>query len=363
MKLRNRILGIFAIVVALAFVVARRHAELHLALRRTCELARRERNHERSRHSLLRSTGRAGARTGRQADAGRRSAARQSARCRAESGGLAHDARLAVHHAIDDRPRRAEGPTRRRRLRRHRRSRRQERHALQARRRSIRRRGRRGRGIRGRSRDPRRRAEARQRDFRAGGLSRRCCTHGAAGPARPRRHQARTESPDQRRVGRRGHVRRADRQALRRRSHRRLQHAQRRAGALARRRSRDRLHAAGLRGGCGALRHHPRQRRESLAVRPATRSQADRHDRHRRRCQGRLARAALATAQGRDAAAVRRSEDGDVHRQARAGGPAVARRADAGRQGDRRSSTGATRSAKRRRRWSISKRAARAARS
>ena len=169
-------------------------------------------------------------------------------------------------------------------------------------------------GVRGRSRDPRRCAQACQRDFRAGGLSCCCCTYGAAGPARPWRHRAGTESPDQRRIGRRRHVRRTDRQALRRRSHRRVQHAERRAGSLARRRPRGRLHPGRLRREQRALRHHPGQRRQSLALRSASRAAAERCAGHRRRCQGRLDRTAHGGHQGDRRAAVRRSESRFLHR-------------------------------------------------
>ena len=58
--------------------------------------------------------------------------------------------------------------------------------------------------------------------------------------------RARAEGADQRRVRRRGHLRRADRQGVRRRGDRRLQHAERRDGALARRRSCHRLHQRGF---------------------------------------------------------------------------------------------------------------------
>ena len=64
-------------------------------------------------------------------------------------------------------------------------------------------------------------------------------------PSRPQGEgAARATGPDRRRVGRRGHLRRADRQGVRRRSHRRLQHRQDRPRPLPRRRSRHRLHAA-----------------------------------------------------------------------------------------------------------------------
>ena len=57
---------------------------------------------------------------------------------------------------------------------------------------------------------------------------------------------ARAEGADQRRVGRRRHVRRADRQGARRGRDGRVLAAERRAGAGARRRPRRRLHAGGL---------------------------------------------------------------------------------------------------------------------
>ncbi len=53
---------------------------------------------------------------------------------------------------------------------------------------------------------------------------------------------SRTAGADHRRVRRRRHLRRAARQGLRRRGHRRLQHGEARSGAIARRRPRHRLH-------------------------------------------------------------------------------------------------------------------------
>ena len=70
--------------------------------------------------------------------------------------------------------------------------------------------------------------------------------HRAAGAARRRPAATGREGADQRRLGRGGHLRRADREGPGRGGHRRQQHAQRRAGALARRRSRHRLHPGGL---------------------------------------------------------------------------------------------------------------------
>ena len=57
---------------------------------------------------------------------------------------------------------------------------------------------------------------------------------------------ARAEGADQRGVGRRRHVRRADRQGVRRRGDRRVQHEEPGAGPLDRRRPRHRLHPGGL---------------------------------------------------------------------------------------------------------------------
>ena len=67
--------------------------------------------------------------------------------------------------------------------------------------------------------------------------------HRAAGAARSRRHQGRAEGTHQRRLRRCGHLRRADREVIWRGSHRRVQHAKRRDGALTRRGPRHRLHA------------------------------------------------------------------------------------------------------------------------
>ena len=117
--------------------------------------------------------------------------------------------------------------------------------------------------------------------------------HRAAGRARPGAGAARAEGADHRRVGRRRHVRRADRQGVRRRGHRRVQHGQGGPGPSARRRPRHRLHARRLRrrratattrsstsaatAGCRSLRraltprgnarHHRRRDRRALARR------------------------------------------------------------------------------------------------
>ena len=104
--------------------------------------------------------------------------------------------------------------------------------------------------------------------------------HRVAGTARSRPHRRRTEGAHQWRLRRRRHLRRADRQGLRRGSDRRVQHAQRGAGALARRGSRHRLHQGELHRRHGALRPHPRQRRQSQLLRSGGRDEAGRH--HRR---------------------------------------------------------------------------------
>ena len=65
--------------------------------------------------------------------------------------------------------------------------------------------------------------------------------HGPPGAA-PRPNRGRTEGPDHRRVRRRRHLRRAAREGLRRRGHRRVQHGQGRPRPVARRRPRHRLH-------------------------------------------------------------------------------------------------------------------------
>ena len=77
---------------------------------------------------------------------------------------------------------------------------------------------------------------------------------------------ARAEGPDQRRVGRRGHVRRADREVVRRGGDRRVQHGERRPRPVARRRPRHRLHAGGLHPERAALRPDARHRREPVVV-------------------------------------------------------------------------------------------------
>ena len=68
------------------------------------------------------------------------------------------------------------------------------------------------------------------------------------------------QGPDQWGIWRRGHVRRADRQGVRCRGDRRVQHQEPGAGPLDRGRPRHRLHQGGFQEGWTALRPHPRQR-------------------------------------------------------------------------------------------------------
>ena len=73
--------------------------------------------------------------------------------------------------------------------------------------------------------------QARLPDVRPGGGDAGVGVDGTAGGARPRARVGRAEGARDRRVRRRGHVRRADRQGVRRRGHRRLQHGEGRPGA------------------------------------------------------------------------------------------------------------------------------------
>jgi NADPH:quinone reductase-like Zn-dependent oxidoreductase len=78
------------------------------------------------------------------------------------------------------------------------------------------------------------------------------------------------------------HVRRADRQGARSGGNRRLQHEERRAGAIPRRRSRDRLHPGGLHPKRPALRRHPGCRGQQVMVAVQARAEPARDARHRR---------------------------------------------------------------------------------
>ena len=111
------------------------------------------------------------------------------------------------------------------------------------------------------------RAEAGEPLLRAGGRRRRSPALTALQAVRDRRAACR---PAQKVLiigasGGVGTLRRADRQGVRRRGHRRVQHRQGGPGPLPRRRPRHRLHPRGLRRRRAALRRDPRHRRQPLA--------------------------------------------------------------------------------------------------
>ena len=136
------------------------------------------------------------------------------------------------------------------------------------------------------------RAEAGQRELRAGRGRPDLRLRGAAGGPRPWRRPPRAASADHRCGRRRRDVRRAAREGVRRRGYRRLQRCEDRAGALDRRRLRDRLHPRGFRRWSQPVRRHPRHRRQPLAF-PAPAgayAEGDARDR-RRRGRRQLARA------------------------------------------------------------------------
>ena len=193
----------------------------------------------------LRSRGRPEAREHREARRRRRPDPREGPGRLRKPARLALHARHALRHAPLDGPAPTERNPPRRRLRRHRGSGRARRHAVQAGRRGIRRADRRLRRVRDGEGGWQRGAEARVPFVRAGGRRAGRGGHGAPGIA-PGRRRAGKAGADQRRFGRRRHVRGADRESARRARHRRLQHAQHRARALARRRRGHRLHETGL---------------------------------------------------------------------------------------------------------------------
>ena len=86
-------------------------------------------------------------------------------------------------------------------------------------------------------------------DVRAVGGRRRLRVHRPRRRSRSRAGAARAAGADQRRIGRRRHVRRADRQGIRSARDRRLQHEERRHGPVAWRGPGHRLREAGLRDG------------------------------------------------------------------------------------------------------------------
>ncbi len=106
------------------------------------------------------------------------------------------------------------------------------------------------------------RAEAGQRVLRGSGGRPDRGDHRPAGAARQGRRSARTEGADQRRVRRRRHLRRPDREGAGRGRDRRVQHEERRPGPLARGRPRRRLQPGGLHPAQRAPRPDDRHRRE-----------------------------------------------------------------------------------------------------
>ena len=135
------------------------------------------------------------------------------------------------------------------------------------------------------------RPEAGQPHVRAGGRDRRLRVDGPPAPARRRPGPAGPEGPDQRRVRRRGHVRRADRQGVRCRGDRRVQHEEPR---LVRSIGADHVidyTRDDFTTGGPALRPHPRQRRQPLDGADPARADPDRDaDLERRRARRRQAR-------------------------------------------------------------------------
>ena len=118
---------------------------------------------------------------------------------------------------------------------------------------------------------------------RAGGRRARLSPDRPAGCPRPRACARRAEGPGHRRIGRRRDVRRADRQGLRCRSHRRVQHREDGPGPVRRRGPRDRLHARRHRRRSPALRRDHRHRREPPAPAASRRPYPPRDAGHRRR--------------------------------------------------------------------------------
>ena len=162
-----------------------------------------------------------------------------------------------------------------------RRSGRRGRHRVSSRRRGVRRPRRLARRIHERRRGTSDRSEARQPDVRASGRRAGRGDHGPAGAARSRQGRARSKGADQRRIGRRGNVRGANREGVRRRGYRRVQHTQSRAGPRARCGSRRRLHSRRFYAERCALRPDRRSRRQLFAARLRTRLEARWCARHR----------------------------------------------------------------------------------
>ena len=103
------------------------------------------------------------------------------------------------------------------------------------------------------------------------------------GVARPRPCAAGAAGPRHRRVRRRGHVRRADREGARRRGHGCLRPDEPGARPVDRRGPRHRLHPDGRDHGRGALRRHPPAGRDRVAQAAPPRARARRHARAQQR--------------------------------------------------------------------------------
>ena len=192
-----------------------------------------------------------------------------------QPGGLVRPDGHAVGRARPARAPKAEDRQAGSRLRRHGGSGRQGRHAVSPGRRGVRRQERRLRRVRLRSRIAVALKPA-EPDTRAGGGRARRGAHRAAGSSRQGTSAGRAEGPDQRRLGRRRHVRRADRQGTRSGGDRRVQHEERRPRALDRRRSRHRLHAGGLHAERRAIRPDARHRGQQVVVGVQARARARR---------------------------------------------------------------------------------------
>ena len=123
-------------------------------------------------------------------------------------------------------------------------------------------------------------------DLRAGRSGRHGGDHRAAGAPRQGRSPARPARADQRRLGRRRHLRGADREGARRRGDGGVQRAQCRDRAVARSGSRDRLRSRGLHEAERALRPRLRHRRDAFVLRAQTRARAGRNRRRGRRAEG-----------------------------------------------------------------------------
>ena len=136
------------------------------------------------------------------------------------------------------------------------------------------------------------------------------------GPSGQGAAAGRPAGADQRRVGRRRHVRDPDREGARSGGDGGVQHRQRRAGSLARRRPRRRLHPRGLHPQRPALRPAPRRRRRQIVVAAQACADPGRHRRHRRSAEaaaGRADRPHRPAAGG--VAAARQPESRVLHRQ------------------------------------------------